>query len=359
MIRLWTPWLPEQSGVAVSRAIDGLRLGPGPLVANLEKQLAAMYGCRHAVCTVSGSAALSLAVKAVFPQGARVAVPAYGFHAAAEACHREECSLMAVDVLPCGQNYLPNMNSVDLYPAIEQGKIEGVIFVRHNSWVNHREQVVALCQKFKVPLIDDAACSVGLSYQPALGTDATILSFAVPKWATCGQGGAVLTDRDDVATFVRREIDHGGCDWRETRVAKLSGANLRLTDLQAALLTPQLPIAQERCVALGEWYGRYLGAYLPIGFLNCGWMPMLTAPTGEQADSIIESLADQDIEAAKLYPPIWFHKWASQIEHDCPNALAWWSRTVYLPSGPELTEQDVKHIASAVIRAAEQPNGAP
>ena len=169
------------------------------------------------------------------PPNSRVAVPDYGWPAAANAARLLGHRVVLTDVYQSTGCVCP----MDLIGRTIEG-CKAVVAI--DTWGNfpHKfRDMRTLCDNRNVPLIEDACQAFGT---PGAGRTGTVgvFSFAVAKIVTGGQGGAVVTDSDRIAGRLRRLVEHGGGEWKRTRLVEAAGGNFRMADMQAALALSQL-----------------------------------------------------------------------------------------------------------------------
>ena len=343
-IPLWTPELPPEVSANIAVAISAGMIGPGPLVKQLERELAERFGCSHCVCTSSGSAALHVLFHVLADAvgiDPTAVVPEYGYFAAAEALLCEGWQVESLDVAKGGATLDP-----EEFDRFDPTAFDAAVFIRHNGSTIGLEEVVDALDG-DVFLVEDMACSIGPAHVKLLG-DAGILSFAATKWVTCGQGGAILTSHTDIARRVREYCDHGGSEWRVTRRGVSLGNNLRLDDIRAAMILAQLPGANDRWAEYRAAYDIAMNSSgVPVAV---GWMPQALFNSGAATDQFVSRMQDRGITCAKLYPVVSSNLWwksGSIVPRElCTVASQYADCSVFLPSGPGLSQEQIGRISS-------------
>jgi dTDP-4-amino-4,6-dideoxygalactose transaminase len=233
----------------------------GPEVAELEAQLAAFCGARHAITCASGTDALTLALMAEgIGPGDAVLVPAFTFVATAEPVAWLGAIPVFVDVLEDTFNLDPT--------SLEQGvRAAGVAGLHPRAALAvdlfgqpaAYDAISAVCARHGLWLLADAAQSFGASQRGrAVGTLApvTATSFFPAKPLGCyGDGGCIFTDDDDLAEAMRSLRAHGQGQNKYDNVR--IGMNGRLDTLQAAILLEKLRIFPEEIGARQRVAERY------------------------------------------------------------------------------------------------------
>jgi len=246
---------------AVSRVLAHCQFIQGPEVRALETELAAFCGARHAIACSSGTDALRLVLMAWgIGSGDAVICPAFTFCATAEVVAL--CGAMPVmaDVEP--ETF--NLDPANCERAVATAKKLGltpraIIPVDLFGLPADHDAIAAVAAAHNLLVLDDAAQSFGATYKGRkLGTlaPATATSFFPAKPLGCyGDGGAILTDDDDLAAQLKSLRVHGeGSDKYDAARIGITG---RLDTIQAAILLEKLKIFPDEIVARNAVAQRY------------------------------------------------------------------------------------------------------
>jgi len=342
---------------AAARVLDGSRFILGPEVQTLERELAALCGARHGVGTGSGTDALLLALKAVgVKPGDEVITSAFSFVASGTTIVMAGATPVFVDVDPATYNLDPARVERAIGP-----RTRAIVPVHLYGQPAAMDAVCDLARARGLAVVADAAQAVGAAYggRPvAAWGDASTLSFYPTKnLGGCGDGGMVLTTRDDVAERVRLLRDHGA-PRRYTHV-ELGGCS-RLDELQAALLRVKLrrlPEWNERRRAIARHYSTAL-AGLPLG------LPIERAPArhvyhqytvrSAKREALAAALTGLGVGTSVHYPstipaqPLFSQP---NADRDFPAATQAAAEVLCLPCFPELTAEELDRVVEAVKRA--------
>ncbi|GFE51422.1 aminotransferase DegT [Roseobacter cerasinus] len=221
-------------------------------VALLEAEFAAMMGSKYALAVSSCSAALFLSLKALnLPRGAGVLIPGFTFAAVPSSVIHADCVPLLCEV---GENY--RIDIADFAAKLPQA--QAVIISHMRGHTSDMDAIMALCEAADVPVIEDAAHSLGTLWRgQKIGTMGRIgcFSFQSYKMVNAGEGGILITDDADL---VARAIIMSGAyehNWKKHPVLldafarhqnRLPLYNLRLNNLSAALIRPQLEALPQR-----------------------------------------------------------------------------------------------------------------
>lgn len=353
----------------------------GAPVALLEAEFAELMGSRYALCVSSCSAALFLSLKALdLPRGARVLIPAFTFAAVPSAVVHADCVPVLVEV---GANYRVDMADF----AAKLDGADAVIISHMRGHTSDMDAIMALCDARDIPVVEDAAHSLGTVWGGRkIGTVGKIgcFSFQSYKLVNAGEGGVLITDDPELAAraiimsgaYEQNWKKHPGLQnsfghWQN----KLPLYNLRMQNLSAAVIRPQLPEVAGR-VARGRENHDHVAAQLN----QCPWLevPAPLGPEERAPDSIQFNLVGDWTDAQALA----FQAAAKKRQISVQvfglsegNARAYWNWQFLgdLPELPQtramlmracdvrlptrLTEPELNFIAAAIVEAAVEVMG--
>ncbi|QFT60514.1 Putative pyridoxal phosphate-dependent aminotransferase EpsN [Sulfitobacter sp. THAF37] len=213
----------------------------------LEQEFARMMGSTYALAVSSCSAALFLSLKALdLPKDAPVMIPGFTFAAVPSAVLHAGCRPVLCEV---GDNYRIDMDDF----AAKLPGVRAVIVSHMRGHTSDMDAIMALCDAADIPVIEDAAHSLGTLWKGRkIGTIGRIgcFSFQSYKMINAGEGGILITD--DAALVARAVIMSGAYEhnWHKHPVLKDAFAplqntlplyNMRMSNLAAAVIRPQLP----------------------------------------------------------------------------------------------------------------------
>lgn len=325
----------------------------GPEVQAFEEEFAAYLGVRHCVGVGNGTDALTIALRALgVGPGDEIVVPSLTFYATAEAVVNAGARPVFCDVDPdtlC-------VTAACVEPVMSE-RVRAIVPVHLFGNVAPVEEL----RRFGVPVLEDAAQAAGATLggtrAGALGDAATFSFFPSKNLPCLGDGGAVVTDSDDVAEQARLLRFHGSVDKSmHTDV----GYNSRLDSLQAAvlrLLLPELDGWNERRRAAADAYAAAgLGEHVRLTRPTAGAEPVhhLYVVRSERADELVTALDEAGVQARAYYrrPVHAQPAMAAYAEGVSLPATDEAARTIVaLPMGPELTPRQAEEVARAVAAA--------
>ena len=226
-------------------------------VALLEREFAALLGTKYALAVSSCSAALFLSLKALdLPRDARVLIPGFTFAAVPSSVVHADCVPVLCEV---GENYRIDM--ADFKARLDD--VQAVIVSHMRGHTSDMDAILSLCAARDIPVVEDAAHSLGtLWHGEKIGTLGRVgcFSFQSYKMVNAGEGGILVTDDADLvarAVIMSGAYEHNWAKHVDGDDPALSAAfarwqnklplyNLRLSNLSAAVIRPQLPLLAER-----------------------------------------------------------------------------------------------------------------
>ena len=349
LIRLAWPDVGPEAADAVREVLESGHLTMGPKVAEFEAGLARACETRNAVAVSSGTAALHLALLALeIGEGDEVIVPAYTFPATANVVVLAGARPVLVDVDPQTMNLDPALVG-DALTSRTRCVFAVHLFGRPLAWDELEAAVPP-----HVPIVEDAAGALGARRRgvPCGGLgELGCLSFHPRKVVTTGEGGAVVTDHDDLARRVR-ELRHHGIAARDGFEIEAPGFNYRLSDIQCAVGIPQLRRMPELLAArraLAEAYGERLAGLVETPEADegddHGWQAYVVRL--DRRDEALAALREAGIEAQiGTYA---LHRLAAYREEgDFPGAEACFERALALPFHSRLEESHLDRVVATL-----------
>lgn len=314
----------------------------GPLVWELERRIAEALEVKHCIAVANATLGLQIAAKALGLIG-EVIMPSWTFVATAHAMKWIGLKPVFADVRghrlnPVLAEEAITLNTAAIMPVHTFGNpcdIEGFRYVS---------------EKHGIPVIYDAAHAFACSYDgKMIGNFGTceVFSFHATKFFNTFEGGAITTNCDGLAERCRRMRNFGFIDF-DTVVEE--GINAKMSEIHAAmglcLLDHPLVTPNKRNYAL---YKERLGdILLNHRDKNNYWYIVIES---DNRDEIAEELAKKDIVARKyFYPGVHQMPPYNEKKWDLPNTERLAQRTLCLPNGPTVTEQDIDEICEVVLR---------
>jgi dTDP-4-amino-4,6-dideoxygalactose transaminase len=353
----------EEALAAIAEVARAAQFVLGARVEAFEQWLARECGVAHAVGVASGTDAIELALRALgIGAGDAVVTPALSFVAAAEAIAATGARPVFCDIEAETMNASARTVEDAMRRARGAGlRVRAVVPVHLFGLCPPMRELTALAASEKVALVEDAAQALGArddAGRPAGGArEAGCISFFPTKnLGAWGDGGAVVTSRDDVAARVRRLRVHGAV--APYRHAEL-GRNSRLDALQAAVLLAKsrhLPAWQASRARLASRYAAEL-ARLPLVLPHVPPAPATPAwhayvVRTPRRDALGAFLRDAGVET-RVYYPVPLHRqecFASLGEPALPEVEAICRTALAIPLFPAMTDAQQTHVLEQVKR---------
>jgi dTDP-4-amino-4,6-dideoxygalactose transaminase len=348
---------------AVLKVVDHGGYIMGPEVKALEADLAAFCGAKHAISCANGTDALALVLmaKGVKP-GDAVVCPSFTFAATAEVVAWLGATPVFVDV----REDTFNLDVASLETAIKTAKQlglkpVGVIPVDLFGQPADYDVIEPVCAREGLWMLCDGAQSFGAEYKGrkvgSIGL-ATSTSFFPAKPLGCyGDGGAVFTNDDDLASVMRSLRVHGqGSDkYDNVRI----GMNGRLDTMQAAILIEKLKIFPDEIVARERVAQRYNDALCDVAIvpevpkgLTSVWAQYTLRLRNFERDALQNALKAAGVPTAIYYPKPLHQQTAyggfPVAGNGLPASERLAAEVISLPMHPYLTEEVQDRIVGAV-----------
>lgn len=356
-----------QIDAAMTAVLDHGQYIMGPEVRQLEQDLAAFSGVKHAISCSSGTDALLLALMALDVKPRQgVIVPSFTFAASAEVMPCLGAVPVFAEIDPVTFNLDPDRLDDAMAAAGDAGiDVVGIIAVGLFGQPADYTRLKEYADAHGLWLMDDAAQSYGASWQ---GRDVghlgviTATSFFPAKPLGCyGDGGAVFTEDDGLAEAMVSARIHGMGRVRYTH--DRIGMTARLDSLQAAVLIEKLKIFSDELTARQNVADRYAAGLsdhvttpkLAAGATSSWAQYVITLKDGTDRQAVQDQLKDAGVPTAIYYPmgmhhqkPYAHHPVArgglEVTENLCHRVLA-------LPMHPYLAEDAQDHIIASVKKA--------
>lgn len=362
--------LKPQMDAAMLEVAENCNFISGKQVTELEQQLAEYVGVKHCVTCGNGTDALTLVMMAWdIKAGDAVFVPTFTFFASAEVVAFEGATPVFVDV----DERTFNVDPVKLEEAIEQVKKEGklnpraVIAVDLFGQPADYTKIEEICKKHGLLLLEDGAQGFGgkIGDRTACSFgDAAATSFFPAKPLGCyGDGGAVFTNDDEMADYMRSIRVHGKSPADKYDNLRI-GLNSRLDTIQAAVLKVKLQAFKDHELdsvnRAAKLYDEYLGnvvktPVVPEGFYSSWAQYTLILDSKEQRTHLQKELKEQGIPTMVYYPkPMHLQGAFADLGYkkgNFPVAESLCERVLSLPMHPYLNEEDIRFVANAVKAA--------
>jgi len=370
-IFLSPPHLSGNEAKYIQEAIDTNWIAPlGPNVDAFEKELAEYVGASGAVAVSSGTAAIHLALSLLeVGNGDTVFCSSLTFVASANPILYQGAKPVFIDSEPDTWNMSPKALERALKDAEFEGRLpKAVIVVNLYGQSAKMDEIVALCNEYEVPIIEDAAESLGANYKGipsgTLGKFG-IYSFNGNKIITTS-GGGMLVSNDLESLNRARFLATQARDFAQHYQHSTMGYNYRMSNILAGIGRGQLEVLEERVQARRSVFSKYqeeLG-HLPgiyfmpelKGTMSNRWLTAITIDEREAGVSVKEILnlmATENIEARPVWKPLHlqplFRGMKYYTHHETYSVSdQLFESGICLPSGSNLTNEELNRIVDCI-----------
>lgn len=352
----WKPIIGKKEHELIKSALDNNFPNEGKLTTLFEEKLSKLLGCRNAVAVNNGTSAMFLSLKALgIGPGDEVIVPDITFIATANAVEMAGAKPVLVDINPKTLNMDPNKFADGITK-----KTRAVIPVHVSGRAAEIGKIMQIAQEKNIHVVEDAAEAFTSKHRgKCLGAFGITgcFSFSAAKTITTGQGGAIITDDDNIALRLRELKDQG----RPTRgtggddIHNSIGYNFKFTDLQAAVGLGQLEYLGERVERQKRNYKLYseklkgLGSISLFHFdLEGGEVPQWTDAAAEKRNELDRYLTGRSIDCRRFWFSIHTQKPYKLPDNNFPNSAKMSKKAIWLPSAFTLTDEDVASVCSNI-----------
>jgi dTDP-4-amino-4,6-dideoxygalactose transaminase len=347
--------IKDEVDAAIARVINNASFILGKEVAAFEEAFASYVGARFCVGVSNGTAAIQLALMACgVGRGDEVIVPANTFFATAEAVSTAGARPVFVDADPVSYNISVNQIEAAITP-----RTRAIIPVHLYGQSADLDPILEIAARHKLIVIEDAAQAHGALYKGrrvgTFGQAATFSFYPGKNLGAYGEGGAVLTNDEEVARRLRLLRDHGS---ERKYHHEIIGYNFRLEGMQAAVLSVKLRHLDDWNKLRHEHAASYdallrdSDLVLPQEMEYARHVYHLYVVQAEERDALAAALHAADVQTGIHYPvPIHLQPAYAFLGHgrgQFPETERQAERVLSLPMFPELTDEQIKRVAEAV-----------
>lgn len=378
----WLPYgsqsISEEDICAVVEALRSDWLTQGPIISQFEREVSIKCGAKFAIAFSSGTSALHAAYFAAgIGAGHEIITTGMTFAATANAALYLGAVPKFADIDPSTGNINPSSVA-----GLITDKTQAVVGVDYGGHPCDIDELKTMAHSQGLTFIVDGAHSLGAFYKDSpVGclADMTTLSFHPVKTITTGEGGMVLTDREDFAHKLKLFRQHGiekdpeclsrveGPWFHEMQVL---GFNYRLTDFQAALGISQLKRLEhfiERRREIASHYREHLKhskCFICLEekpYVRSAYhlFPVLVNTDRLERKFAVEALHKENIGVQVHYIPTYRHPYYMQRFGDlwieqCPVTENFYSRVFSFPLFPRMSDEDVDSVLNALDKVEKQ-----
>lgn len=370
-IFLSSPHMSGREQKYIQDAFDLNWIAPlGNNVDGFEKDIANYNNIKDAAVLASGTSAIHLALRVLdVKPGDLVFCSSLTFVASVNPILYQGATPILIDSEKETWNMSPVALERALHDAKQKGKLpKAVIVVNLYGQSAKMDKLMKVCDKYNIPIIEDAAESLGSTYEnKKSGTFGKfgVYSFNGNKIITTSGGGALVSDDAEAiekARFLATQARDKAIHYQHSQV----GYNYRMSNIVAGIGRGQMEVLNDRVNQKRAIFDRYYDAFKDVeGFefqpeiknsMSNRWLTALTidpAKTGITRTQIIDKLAEQNIEARPVWKPMHLQPLfanAEYYQHEEQNSISdhLFEYGLCLPSGSNMNEEQQSRVIRVI-----------
>ena len=357
--------IKDEVKLELNKVLDSASFINGPVVHEFQASLEKYLGVKHVIPCANGTDALQIIMMAYeFPKGAEVLVPSYTYVATVEVIALLGFKPVFVEV--CPKSF--NLDLEDLEKKITKKSV-AIVPVHLYGQCAKMEQLMELAKNHGLKVFEDTAQAIGADFTFSDGRvkkagtigDAGATSFFPSKnLGAYGDGGAIMTNDDELAAKLRMIVNHG----QSKRYYHDSiGVNSRLDSLQAAVLKVKLKYLDQYNAARYQVAKRYTDAFSQTNWITPPFESDFSSHVyhqytmklsdGVDRQALIDHLSSKEVPSMIYYPvPNHLQKAYAYFGYkmgDLPVTEDLCSRVISLPIHTEMDEHQQDYIIDGVL----------
>ena len=370
-VYLASPHIGELEKVFVKEAFDTNWVAPlGPNVNNFEKELAEYVGIKHASALVSGTSAIHLAIKLLdIKAGDIVFCSALTFAASCNPIIYEGAEPVFIDADYDNLNISPIAlkNAFEVYSS--KGKLPKAVIVVHIYGQSAKmDEIMAICNEYNVPVIEDAAESLGATYKgKQTGTIGKygVYSFNGNKIITTSGGGMLVSNDEEginKSRFLATQARENERYYHHTEL----GYNYRMSNIIAGIGRGQLRVLDERIAKKKYIYEKYKEGFKDIEDIEMAnvceygepnyWLiiGILSSKSKVKPIDIILALEKENMESRHIWKPMNMQPFYKKYDFFKSNNEGIsvgediFNRGICLPSDTKMSDEEINRVIKTV-----------
>ena len=350
---------------ALQEVLDTTAFINGPAVKEFQADLERYLGVKHVIPCANGTDALQIALMGLeLKPGDEVITADFTFAATVEVISLLKLTPVLVDVDPQTFNIDPKAIEAAITP-----KTKAIIPVHLFGQAADMEAINAIAKKHQLYVVEDNAQGIGASYRYAdgkqaktgtLGDVAATSFFPSKNLGAYGDGGAIFTNNDELAHFIRGIVNHG---MYKRYYHDVVGVNSRLDSMQAAILKVKLQYLdyynerrKEAAIRYTTWLKDHPNIVTPYRAEECNshvFHQYTLRIVNHDRDGLVQYLNDNQIPCG-IYYPVPLHRQKAYLDQNVndsnfpvTNQLV--KEVISLPMHSELSVEQIEFIAKKVL----------
>ena len=364
--KIWlsSPHLTGEEQKYVKEAFDTNWVAPlGPNVNGLEADICEYSNVKSCSVLSSGTAAIHLALIMLGVEtDDEVLVSSFTFSATVNPIRYQQAIPILIDSEKDTWNMSPDLLEEAIKDRIAKGKMpKAIILVHLYGMPSKMKELMAIAEKYSIPIIEDAAEAIGASYNNRpMGSfgEIGIFSFNGNKIITTSAGGALVSNNPEYckqATFLATQARDDAPHYQHSQI----GYNYRMSNIVAGIGRGQMEVLDDRVAARRQNFDFYIKELRnfknisfveePQGFFANRWLTTILTDSFETREIIRLALEKENIESRPLWKPMHlqpvFKEFPAYVDGTSEDLF---ERGLCLPSGSNLTEEDLGRVVEVI-----------
>ena len=356
----------------IKEAFDTNWIAPlGPNVNNFEKEVAEYVGIKDAAALISGTSAIHLAIKLLgIKKGDTVFCSDLTFAASCNPIMYEKATPVFIDSEYDSFNMSPTALKKAFQCYEKKGTLPKAVIVVHlYGQAANMDEIMEICNKYNVPVIEDAAESLGATYKgKQTGTFGKygIYSFNGNKIITTSGGGMLVSNDDESIKKARFWATQARDNARYYQHTEL-GYNYRMSNIVAGIGRGQIRVINERITKKKYIYEKYKGAFKDIPDIDMAnicqygdpnyWLSIATINKESKVKpiDIILKLEENNIESRHVWKPMHMQPYYEKYDffssfsyHGISVSEDIFNRGICLPSDTKMSEEEINRVIEII-----------
>lgn len=361
---------PHMSGnemAYIQRAFDENYITSlGSNVTGFETKIKAITAAPNSLALINATAAIHLALRVLgVGQGDEVFASSFTFIGSVAPILYQGANPFFIDSDRTSWNMDPNLLEKELQERLQKGKAmpKALILTHLYGQMAHVDTILAICDRYNIPLIEDAAESLGATYKSRhSGTFGRfgVYSFNGNKILTTSGGGLLVgPDKEQIerARFLSTQAKEDFPHYEH----ETYGYNYRMSNILAGVGIAQLEVLDERITRKHQIFSYYSKALQSIdgitfmpdikGSVGNRWLTTLTFKDYATRERVRLALESEQIESRPLWKPMHMQPLFKDTGHKT-NGISeeLFNKGLCLPSGTAMTDEDLKRVVEVILK---------
>lgn len=366
-VQLAKPDITQKEIDAVVEVMKSGWLSIGPKIEEFEKKIADYIGLRHAIGVNSGTSGLHLLIKAFgIKDGDEVITTPFSFIASTNCILFENAKPVFVDINP--ETLEMDVESIEGHIT---EKTKAILAVDVFGQPMNMKRLREIADKHHLILIEDSCEALGSEYEGIKSgslADAAVFAFYPNKQITTGEGGMIVTDRDDIADLCRSMRSQGRAITGFWLHHERMGYNFRMSEINAVIGSVQMDRLNEIIRKRNEVASKYNELlkkvkdvripYVSPNTTVMSWFVYVVRLSDKiDRDGVMEYLKRNGVACRPYFTPIHIQPYIKERfgyeEEDFPNTAAAGRCCIALPFFNDMNDEEIHYVVDVIEKGIE------